>query len=225
MRTLLALLLVVSFGTAHALEFDREVDAKIKTQFLEDLDFMKSVRLAKSSPFHTEIFGAKGAEEYETYFTSRVESVGMNGCGDPNAVACVIPFWDSSKIWLTENFVKFSHPQIARTMIVYHEARHTESSKGNWGHATCPSPFNDEKGQPYKSIWTGAILEGKPACDSTRLGAYGSTTILLKNIEKACANCNEKVMADAGLYSDDQLNRMINRTEKENMKKDAALLQ
>lgn len=224
MKTLLTLLVLLSFAKGFALEFDRDVDPKIKAQFLDDLNFIKSVSLAKASPFHTEIFGAKGADEYETYFTSRVQSVGMNSCGDSNAVACVIPFWDSSKIWLTQNFVKFSHPQVARTMVVFHEARHTETDHGNWGHADCPTPFNDEKGQPYKSIWTGAILEGKPACDSTHLGAYGSSTIMLKNIAKECSNCNEKVKADAGIYSDDQLNRMIDASEKSKMKQDAAVL-
>jgi hypothetical protein len=58
------------------------------------------------------------------------------------------------------------------------------------------------------SIWTGAKLEGQPACDSTQYGSYGSSTILLKNVALFCSNCNSKVKMDADLYATDQLGRI-----------------
>jgi hypothetical protein len=132
----------------------------------------------------------------------------MHGCGSANAVACVIP-WFPNKIFFTQNYVKFQHPQISRLMVVYHEARHTERENNNWGHARCPVPFLDENGEPMRSIWTGAELAGEPACDVTPFGSYGSSMIMLKNISKYCTTCNEKVKMDAGIYADDQFGRVI----------------
>src|SRR6202023_2937082 len=107
----------------------------------------------------------------------RVTAIGMNDCGSGKAVACVIPYMDPSKMWLTQNFIKFSHPQVARMMVVFHEARHTEVKNRNWSHAKCPKPFLGPDGQDMKSIWTGSKLEAQPACDITPLGSYGSSTI------------------------------------------------
>ena len=111
-------------------------------------------------------------------------------------------------MWLTQNFITFSHPQVARMMVVYHESRHTESQNGNWPHDTCPTPFVDKNGNEIKSIWTGATLAGEAACDSTPFGSYGSSMILLKNIQKFCSSCTEKVKMDAGIYADDQFKRV-----------------
>jgi hypothetical protein len=200
--------------------FDKDVPAEIKAQMLADLDFMKSIKGSGASPLHRKIFGAVDGTAYYDWFDRRVTAIGMNSCGSAKAVACVIPFRNPSKMWLTQNFVKFSHPQVSRMMIVYHEARHTESENGNWSHATCPDPFLDDNGKPMVSIWTGATLAGEPACDETPLGSYGSSTIMLKNIQKFCSSCTDKVKMDAGLYADDQLGRIIDEGAKRQMRDD-----
>lgn len=190
-------------------KFDSNVPADIKKQMIDDLAFMGTIKGDQVSGLHKEIFGAMNGDGYVTFFNDRVAKIGMNGCGSPIAVACVIPLMGSNKMWITQNYIKFSHPQIARLMVVYHESRHTEKKNGNWMHAKCPKPFVDEHGQPVKSIWTGAELAGEDACDVTPYGSYGSSTILLKNVAKFCSNCTEKVKQDANLYSNDQLKRVI----------------
>jgi hypothetical protein len=202
---------------AHAVTFDSDVPAAIKTQMLADLDFMAQLQGSKQTPFHQQIYGALAGSSYKNFFESHVTSVGLNTCGNANAVACVIPFQDASKMWLTQNFIKFSHPQIARMMVVYHEARHTESQHGNWPHDYCPDPFLDENGKNMVSIWTGASLAGEPACDSTPFGSYGSSTILLKNVAKFCTNCTDKVKMDADIYAMDQLGRIDDANVKKSM--------
>ncbi|MBK7962000.1 MAG: hypothetical protein IPK04_12855 [Bdellovibrionales bacterium] len=192
--------------------FDSNVPKDIQAQMLNDLTFMAELQGSNQTAFHKQIFGDFSGNSYKNFFETRVRKIGMNACGGGNAVACVIPFLASNKMFLTNNFVKFSHPQIARMMVVYHEARHTESQQGNWAHDTCPTPFLDEQGHDKKSIWTGAILEGEAACDSTAFGSYGSSTILLKNVTKFCANCSDKVKMDADIYAIDQLGR-INRDD------------
>jgi len=172
------------------------------------------------SKLHKKIFGELDGENYAKFFSSRVKSIGLSGCGSANAVACVIPFMGSSKMWLTQNYIKFSHPQIARLMVVFHESRHTETQNRNWPHATCPTPFQDENGQDYNSIWTGASLAGESACDVTPYGSYGSSLIMLKNIQKYCANCTDKVKMDAGIYADDQLNRITSEGARNQMVED-----
>lgn len=202
-----------------ALKFDTDVPADIKTQALDDLTFMSQLQGSQQTPLHQQIFGAFGGATYKKFFDSRIAAVGMDDCGMAMAVACV----DSRqphKMWLTKNFVQFSHPQIARLMTMYHESRHSETAHKNWPHDNCPTPFLDNDGKDMLSIWTGAKLEGQPACDSTAFGSYGSSTILLANVAKYCTNCTDKVKMDAKVYSDDQLNRIDRADVKESMSED-----
>jgi hypothetical protein len=194
---------------AFSYTFDNDVPQNIKAQMLDDLKFIGTIQGSGASGLHQKIFGQVDGATYDKFFSTRVRGVGMNGCGDGNAVACVIPFYDSSKIWLTKNYIKFSHPQIARLMVVFHESRHTEDAHDNWPHADCPTPFLGQDGKEIKSIWTGASLAGEPACDETPFGSYGSSMIMLKNVQKFCTNCTDKVKMDAGIYADDQFKRII----------------
>ena len=203
--------------------FDKDVPEEIQKQMLADLAFIKGLAGDRSTPLHKTIFGSVSGADYGKFFETRVSAIGMSSCGGGNAVACVIPFRDPSKMWLTQNFIRFSHPQVSRMMVVFHEARHTESANWNWSHATCPTPFRDENGRDMKSIWTGAKLAGEPACDETPLGSYGSSTVMLKNIAKFCSNCTDKVRMDAGLYADDQLGRIIDADAKKEMRDDFSL--
>ncbi|MEK7233863.1 MAG: hypothetical protein AAB268_08605 [Elusimicrobiota bacterium] len=200
--------------------FDKDVPDDIQAQMRADLAFIKGIVGETSSALHREIFGKVDGADYTKFFETRVSAIGMSSCGGGNAVACVIPRLNPSKMWLTQNFIRFSHPQISRMMIVFHESRHTETQNANWFHATCPTPFLDANGKDMKSIWTGAMLEGESACDVTPFGSYGSSTIMLKNIAKFCLNCTDKVKMDAGLYADDQMGRIIDADAQQEMKKD-----
>jgi hypothetical protein len=211
---------ILMSSAAFAYTFDSDVPKDIQDQMSQDLVFITTIQGSATSALHKEIYGNVDGKDYQKFFESRVTAIGLDDCGSANAVACVIPFEDASKMWITQNYIKFSHPQVARLMVVYHEARHTESDKGNWPHATCPTPFVDDSGKEMKSIWTGASLAGEPACDSTPYGSYGSSTIMLKNISKNCSNCAEKVKMDAGIYADDQIGRITDSSAKESIKKD-----
>lgn len=210
--TLISILMAAQIASAYT--FDKNVPQDIREQTIADLEFMKSIQAEATSALHQEIFGAVQGDVYYKFFEDRVHKIGMDSCGSANAVACVMP-WVSNKIWFTNNYVKFKHPQISRLMVVYHEARHTEHENGNWRHATCPVPFLDENGEDMKSIWTGATLAGQPACDVTPAGSYGSSMIMLKNISKYCTSCNEKVKLDAGIYADDQFGRVTSTSARE----------
>lgn len=205
---------------AFAFTFDSNVPKNIQEQMVADVNFVNGIKGDKPSTLHKKIFGDIEGANYGNFFNKHIRSVGISGCGNPNAVACVIPYSASNKMWITQNYIKFSHPQIARLMVVFHEARHTENENGNWPHANCPEPFLDDKGNEMKSIWTGAPLAGEPACDDTEYGSYGSSTIMLKNISKYCLNCTEKVKMDAGIYADDQLGRITDATAKKSIQND-----
>lgn len=218
--TVFAVLTSASLASA-AIQFDPEVQADLKKQILEDFNFIQSIQSMNATPLHQKIFGAVDGTNYFNWFNKRVKAVGVNDCGSPSAVACVIVMYPN-KIWMSPNYTKFSHPQISRLSVIYHEARHTEEENGNWSHANCPVPFRDAQGKDVRSIWTGSVLEGHPACDITAFGSYGSATIFLKNIAKNCKSCSEKVKADADLYGSDQLNRIIDPVSKKNMIADFA---
>jgi hypothetical protein len=207
-------------GTANAqsqtaLQFDADVSPALKTQVLDDFAFMQGITGTKASPLHQEIFGSLDGANYGQWFSKRVFYFGVDGCGGNSAVACVIPKY-KNKIFVTNNYINISHPQIARLMTVYHEARHTEEDHNNWPHAKCPWNF------PYRSIWTGGSLKWSSACDSTAYGSYSSASVLLNNVSKFCENCSDKVKADAKIYSDDQVKRVINSAAIAQLKKDFA---
>lgn len=200
--------------------FDADVPSEVQSQMRGDLGFVQGIQGSGASRMHQQVFGGVSGSAYAAFFDSRVTAVGMDGCGSANAVACVIPWRNHNKMWLTQNFVRFSHPQIARTMIMFHEARHTERQNSFWHHASCPTPFRDADDNDIKSIWTGAPLAGEPACDTTPLGSYGSSTIMLKNIQRFCENCTDKVKMDAGLYGDDQFVRIVDSGARRQMRED-----
>lgn len=197
---------------AEAVSFDKNVPKETQTQLIQDLQAMEVVQGSAVSSLHQAIYGQMEGKIYTQWFGSRVLRVGYDPSGADGAVAYVSPFMDPSRMVLTSNYTRFSHPQIARLMIVFHEARHTERQSGHWPHATCPRPFLDESGQEIKSIWTGLPLAGESACDSRVAGAYASTVILLGNISRHCETCSEKMKMDAEIYGMDQLKRVTNAT-------------
>ena len=203
-------------SAAMALTFDSNVPKDIVSQMKDDLSFVQTIQSKQQTALHKQIFGSVDGKAYQQFFETRVKSVGLSGCGNGSAVACVQPLF-ANKMWITQNYIKFSHPQIARLMVIFHEARHTERANGNWAHANCPKPFLDENGQNKVSVWTGAPLAGEPACDVTPMGSYGSSTIMLKNIALNCDNCSEKVKMDADLYGTDQLGRISDASAKQKM--------
>ncbi len=220
MRLLCIVIVYFSFCQfTQAYTFDRKMPSEVKQEILKDLSFMSSIEGRSPSALHQEIFGLMNGDNYNQFFKDRVKKFGLSTCGSKNSVACVIP-WVTNTVYLTENYTKFKHPQIARLLVLYHEARHTEGHNRNWPHAKCPQPFNDENGQARTSIWTGASLAGAPGCDSSYKGAYGSTVVLMKNIALNCENCSEKVLMDAEIYADDQLIRVTDPKAKEDILND-----
>lgn len=189
-------------ASAQDLQFDRDVSTALRAQVLADLQWMSQIEGSEATPLHQEIFGPVHGGGYAQWFHSRVFYFGVDRCGGPSAVACVKSKYNN-KMFVTKNFINAKAPQAARLMTMFHEARHTEKHNGMWSHAKCPSNF------PHRSIWTGARLRNKTACDNAAYGSYASAAILFNNIWRFCTNCNEKVRADAQLYSDEQGKRVI----------------
>ena len=214
-------LLILGFTlSAHASDniFDSSLPQETKIQIQKDLNFMYSLEGQKQTTFHQKIFGPLSGKSYKKYFEDHIWSIHFGDCGG-NAIACASTRYDK-KITLTENYIKFSHPQIARLMVLFHEARHTEEENGHWSHDVCPNPFLDKTGREILSIWSGSPLAGEPACDATAFGSYGSSIILLKNIAQFCANCSDKVKMDADIYAMDQLIRIPRADIKKSMIQD-----
>lgn len=216
-------LILLGAFSAQAVQFDRSISQATKTQILQDLDFVKNIQGQNGSNLYHQIFTNQtvNGPELLNFFDQRIKNFSMNSCGGGNAVAaCVIPWMDSSTMWITPNYVKNNIPQIFRISIIYHESRHTEDDNGNWGHATCPTPYLDDNGKDIVGIISGTKMAGMPACDTTVLGAYGLQAVLLKNIEKNCTNCNEKIQMDAKLFGDDSIYRISNIPARTQLKND-----
>ncbi len=218
-----SLLLVGALAAQADVKFDRSISESTKTQITEDLGFVKTMEGKGGSALYQQIFAkaALNGTDLMDFFGQRISTFSMNSCGGGNAVAaCVIPWMDSHTMWITPNYVKNNIPQIFRISIIFHESRHTEDEHGNWGHATCPTPYLDDNGKDIVGIISGTKMAGMPACDNQAIGAYGLQAVLLKNIEKNCSNCNQKVQMDAKLFGDDSIYRISNLAARKQLKND-----
>lgn len=211
----LLLVLACASSLAWGYEFGKEVPEKVKEQVTRDLKQVGTFLGEEASGLHREIFGEVDGKSYLEWFEKRVTRIGIHTCGSGGKpIACVIPMLGSSKIWLTKYYTEADRPMMSKVSTLFHESRHTEDDNGNWPHATCPTPFKNEKGEDIVSKLTGAKLEGQAACEITPVGSYGTALILLKNVQKFCTNCSEKLKMDAGIYADASLDRFTDKKAK-----------
>ena len=218
-----SLVLMGSIAAQATPSFSRDISPEMKQQILQDLDFVKAIDGNGSSAFYKQIFAQKNLNgtDLMAFFDQRISSFGRNSCGGgPAVAACVIPWMNSSTMWITPNYEKNNMPQIYRVSIIFHESRHTEDNHGNWGHATCPTPYLDDNGKDIVGIISGTKMQGLAACDTTPVGAYGMQAVLLKNIEKNCTTCNDKLKMDAKLYGDDGIYRISNLPARQQLRND-----
>jgi hypothetical protein len=190
-----------------------------------DLSFVAAIQGSGATKLHQQVFGAVDGPTYIKWFTDRVKSVGYDPDED-DAIAYVDisteTGTDHSKIWLAQGYSEKSRPQIARVDDVFHEARHTEDAHGNWEHVDCPNPYQDDKGKDVVDHEGGKVGGMELACDNTPVGAYGVAGIMLKNIQSFCVSrgCTKKVRMDAGLYSADDVQRVIGTQAAQDLKAD-----
>src|SRR5690349_163389 len=100
MKIFLTIMALCLPSLSFAFTFDNNVPTAVQNQMTQDLLFIKTIQSNTQSDLHKQIFGAVSGDSYDKFFNSRVTAVGLNGCGDGNAVACVIPFYDPSKMWI-----------------------------------------------------------------------------------------------------------------------------
>ena len=221
--------LALAFGSAAAradLSYDDDVTPELRTQLAQDVAFVTSIEGASASDNYRAIFGTSKLDgaSLMKFFEERITGFGLDECGGgPAVAACVQPFLDSHKMWITPNYIRFNAPQLYRLSVIFHESRHTEDEHGNYPHATCPTPYRDEAGNDIKGILSGTLMAGKPACDTTILGAYGLQATLLKNVQLNCATCTEKVKADGELFGNDTVMRISNVPQRNKLRKDLGI--
>lgn len=211
---------LLSAGLVKAVDFERGVPADVMAQVKADLGMVETITAKQKSPLHASEFGSVDGKGYMAWFNERVENFGYDADDHSGAIAYNDSMWNPNHMMVTDYFVKGNLPQAARVMVLFHEARHSEGSKGYWMHSTCPSPYIGDDGKEVKSIFSGLPVSGKAACDRGVAGAYGVSTTMLSNIGRFCENCSEKLKMDADLYAKDQVSRLPARADREKMRQD-----
>lgn len=191
-----------------AIQFDRNVPIAVQRRIYSDLNFLYSIRGNGSTALHREIFGKVDGRDYQNYLESKLTKISFGNCGGGIAVACANPE-EEGTIYLTPRFVDPSISRLIRIFTIFHEVRHLDPNFANWPHVSCPIPFVGENGKNVVGIMTGEKLAGEDACDWTFYGAYGSTSILLKNLALFCTNCSSTFRAEAHYLAYDQMKRVI----------------
>ncbi len=226
LRTMImALFLVGASAQASNLQFDSNVPQDVVKKVQSDLDMVTGIQAAAQSPLHSTIYGKVDGPTYMTWFGQRIRAFGYDNSGDVGEAVAYNPTADGDPadqghMMVTDYFVKGNQPQLARVLVLFHEARHSEADHDYWMHVNCPTPYNDDNGQPIKSIFSGVSLAGEPACDETPIGAYGASSIMINNIGRFCTNCTDKIKSDADLYSHDQVNRMPAQADRQTLLSD-----
>lgn len=218
-----SLFLVGSLAAQATPTFSKDISPEMKQQILQDLDFVKAIDGNGSSAFYKQIFSNNNLNgtDLMAFFDKRIRSFGKDSCGGgPAVAACVIAWVNPNTMWITPNYEKNNMPQIYRVSVIFHESRHTEMNQGGWSHATCPTPYLDDNGKDIVGIISGTKMQGLAACDTTPIGAYGMQAVLLKNIEKNCTSCNDKVKMDAKIFGDDGIYRISNLNARNQLKSD-----
>lgn len=229
----------VIFGSdTGSLVIATSIPMDLKKQILLDLKSIKSIEGSWASMLHREIYGEVYGPNYLDFFNKRVRIINIEDTSGEGLRNNAVAYYDqfSDQMILTQNYVHYKHPQIARVMTLFHEARHAEKLHSvfyvtpdqpvetvamKYPHIDCPREFKNWKGEKVLSIWTHLALAGQAgACDETEFGAYGSSSVMLKNIQKNCANCSSKTRWDAGIYADDQIQRITDHAAFLSMLKD-----
>ena len=202
------------------------MESKVQAQVKEDLAFLGSIKSNHSSPFHVQFLGQVNGEDYLRWVNQRIYNYQYHAAkgGDQTTFAYYKP-GGAYMLYVTENYFKYSLPQIFRLSLIIHEARHAENIDGAWPHATCPIPFVDSNKNDVIGYFTHAKMEGTSACDDQIGGSYSLAAIFLLNIAQNANNVTEKVKLDAKIFGEDTLKRVIPVQSQIKIKKDLKSIQ
>ncbi len=194
------------------LPFNRSVPEEMRRQMIEDMVFISGIRgQGRASVMHRYDFGLMAGDFYIDFFRQHVRHIAFKANKKNNGqIASLYRIGGWSEMRLTAYFTTHDVPQIGRMETLMHEAWHADDRCQD--HVPCPSPFpfQGEEGVDTTK------LAGERACDGSINGAYGATAIMLQNIVRFCANCSEKVLADAKRYGYyDGYIRLVNQRDRE----------
>ncbi len=204
-----------ALSAGFGLSFDEDVPEATRRQMTNDLAFVEAISGSGASPLHQRIFGAVDGPSYLRFFSSRVRSVGMSAPAPAEMLAAVDPEKAPGQMLLNRSYVDSEMPEIQRVAIMFHEARHLENSRDHWAHAVCPGVLTDLDGHKWETN-----LAGKRGCDTTPIGGYGLSLVMLRNIERYCGNCSGKVILDAGLFADKISTRIADEAARQALRDD-----
>lgn len=218
-----SLILAGSLAAQAAPTFGNDMSPALKQQILDDINFVNSISGTNSSGLYKQIFANReiNGADLMAFFEQRIHEFGLDSCGGgTGTMACVNPFFGANTMWITPGYINSNMPQIARIATIFHESRHTEARHAYWGHARCPVPFLDDNGKDIVGIISGNKMQGQMACDNSAFGAYAIEAVFLKNIEKNCVSCGDKMKMDAQLFGDDTIWRVSNLKARQQMRDD-----
>lgn len=183
----------------------RNLPKELGDLVIGDLDLLASMRGSSASPLNEKVFDARSVDgaSYIRFLTDRLKTFGVEDpedrCGGDHGVAC-LPY-KTHTMQIAPGYSRRS--QIERISVLIHEARHAESSRSNWKHATCPTDLKSRVGKDM------SYIGGKPGCDDFAMGSYSVQVIFLKNVANHCENCTADVRQGAKALADDLIVRVI----------------
>jgi hypothetical protein len=199
---------------------DRRLPLTWQKIFFSDLKFLNRIKGTQGSALHKQFFKRsriKGST-YMSFFLDIIHFVRFVDIPQ-------VPFaaFHNSEIfqhtmWVAPLFLSKKMKRPFRITTYLHEAYHAWDFQGealtSTTHVCCPSPFQDERGEDRRALYSQMLLAGHFACDENHLGAYGLTAVMAGNLlwkgrknlfnsddrrvlEKVVIDCQERILDPA----------------------------
>jgi len=190
----LTLVLIVNLYGSVAGYANSIAPQNVQELFNLDHHFLTSLQGSQGSDLHQLLFhGPVNGVVYTKYLDQRITQAQIGDCNSAQAFAC----WRSDSphtMIYPQASLASNPPQMMRIMVLAHEAKHAEPDQDHFAHVNCSAAV-------LYNLGVLVPIVGTHNCDNDLKGAYGTSLVLLKNIENFCANCTDKIKQDADLYS------------------------
>jgi len=218
MKKLILLFFLISLNPVEAMacgvlheKFGPDLPCGLQKKLLSSFEWLKKVKLVKTSPLHQSFFGSGQTGQVYLDFVFRADQFTYKML-DSNSSTVARVYGGRPIVETTQNLFARQEHFIDDLSFLIHEARHIQVGEGRFGHVRCPEGALD--GRAIVGHVSGVDLVGSKACDLSPRGAYAHQIVMLSNISKNCSTCTADERKRAAFVAEQLLQRIVSPAAK-----------